>query len=306
MPIELCAPIVTAIDASYFRDLLQCPGVGHVAETHSAVLLGNDQPKHSELLELAEEVRRKLTRNVPLPEVLGARAEQTLERTRDVPSVSFCASETVGKGKMTSCSMRPMHRDRMKLVVSLSATGRSFFEGGPIMHALQSARPWAPRVVGPLGNASGPRVPPLTGRQSRRGLSSGGSSINEKGTVRCAQDGPLGTLGECERWVTRRALPPAPRSMRLSTAESDLFLFFPRTPQNAVPAPRRQAKPVSDVPPPKRMPGPRSKKNQGATFSLAMISTPMRMRMGTSPVLPPVWKYPPIGKNPPVTTVTRS
>jgi hypothetical protein len=41
------------------------------------------------------------------------------------------------------------------------------------------------------------------------------------------------------------------------------------TPQNAVPAPMRQAKLTLEVPLPNQMPGPRSKKNQGATFSLA-------------------------------------
>ena len=51
--------------------------------------------------------------------------------------------------------------------------------------------------------------------------------------------------------------------------ESDLFLFLPMTPQKAVPAPMRHAKLAPEFPFPKWMPGPRSKKNQGSTFSLA-------------------------------------
>ena len=141
------------------------------------------------------------------------------------PSVSFCASDTVGKGQMTSCSMRPMHRDRMKLVVSLSATGRSFFEGAH--HArVAAARPW------PLGASRvRERFAPARGRRT--------PTINEKGTARFRRTVPL------ERSMIRAVgysrLPAAP--LEAVAEESDLFLFLPRTPQNAVPAPRRQAKP---------------------------------------------------------------
>ena len=48
------------------------------------MLLGDDQAEHAELLELVDEVLGQLARDVPLPEVLGARAEQAFERAGDV------------------------------------------------------------------------------------------------------------------------------------------------------------------------------------------------------------------------------
>ena len=59
---------------------------------------GMTESEHAELLELVDEVLGQLACDVPLPEVLGARAEQAFERARDVSEGFFFRIGNGGEG----------------------------------------------------------------------------------------------------------------------------------------------------------------------------------------------------------------
>jgi hypothetical protein len=94
MPMELCAPMVTAGGRVVLGHLLEGARVGHAAEAEAAVLFRDDQAERAELLELVDEALGEVPLAVPLAEVVDASARGALDTRRSphAPDAVCCGA----------------------------------------------------------------------------------------------------------------------------------------------------------------------------------------------------------------------
>ena len=121
MPIELCAPIVTADGGVVLGDLLQRARVGARCRSPGRRAL-RESPGRTGRTAAAPRRTRAGTRPCGPSGGSPSRAARTAARASDdtLQRLFLRSAEIAGKGSMMSSSIWPMHSERMKLAVFLS------------------------------------------------------------------------------------------------------------------------------------------------------------------------------------------